>query len=174
MKKIGLFYSPAGGSTEKAANKIAETIGNEYVDLVLVKENTEAELINKYHNLIFGISTVGKDTVDTTYKKSGWDWFMPKIENLVLKDKTIAIFGLGNHILYPKHFVDAIGILGKQLLEQGAQLVGYCPVEDYEFEESEAVVDGMFLGLPIDEDTENDLTDKRINSWVANILETFF
>jgi len=75
MSKIGLFYAPAKGSTEKIAKKIAEKIGNDKVDLILVEENTNIDVLKSYEKIIFGISTVGRENWDAEYKKIGWDFF---------------------------------------------------------------------------------------------------
>jgi flavodoxin I len=36
-----------------------------------------------------------------------------------------------------------------------------------------AVVDGMFVGLPIDEDNEYDLTEERLTAWVEKLKPVF-
>ena len=46
-------------------------------------------------------------------------------------------------------------------MKNGAVLVGPVDTEGYEYEESEAVVDGKFIGLPLDEDFEPEMTDER-------------
>ena len=61
MKKVGLFYGPVGGSTEKVAKKVADALGNENVDLISVKD-AKASDVEKYENVIFGMSTIGKAT----------------------------------------------------------------------------------------------------------------
>ena len=61
MEKIGLFYGPVKGSTEKVAQKVTEQIGNDKVDMIPVRNATVDDL-NKYHNIIFGVSTIGKET----------------------------------------------------------------------------------------------------------------
>jgi flavodoxin I len=66
-----------------------------------------------------------------------------------------------------------MGILAKDLLKNGATIVGKVDPSEYEFDESEAVVDGMFIGLPIDEDFEPELTDKRVITWVNSIKPAF-
>ena len=40
-----------------------------------------------------------------------WDEMIPEIESLDLKDKKVALFGLGDQIGYPDNFVDGTGIL---------------------------------------------------------------
>ena len=51
--------------------------------------------------------------------------------------------------------------------------MGYWSAEGYEFNESKALKDGKFVGLAIDEDNQSELTDSRIESWVAQIKPAF-
>ena len=99
--------------------------------------------------------------------------FYRKLEKQATKEKTMAIFGLGDHITYAGTFVDHIGLLAKELMSNGGVLVGQVPVNDYEFDDSDAVVDDKFLGLPVDEDFEPELTDERVNNWIEKIRPDF-
>ena len=172
MKKIGIFYGPAGGSTESVARKIQNVFGEENVDLHLVK-NSKAVDFDKYDNIILGCSTVGKETWDSGQHKPDWDVFRPELEKVNTAGKTFALFGLGDHISYSRHFVDAMGVIAKLMLGKNAKIVGNCDTKDYEFIESEAVIDGKFIGLPVDEDFESELTDDRIRKWVETLKKQF-
>ena len=66
-----------------------------------------------------------------------------------------------------------MAVLARELTKNGAVLTGQVPAIEYEFDESESVVDGKFLGLPIDEDFEPELTDERIEKWVKQISADF-
>ena len=129
--------------------------------------------MEKYDKIIFGISTVGKETWHDTYNNVDWAKFLPEISKTGYEGKTVAIFGLGDHVTYAATFADHIGLLAKKLMENGAQLVGQVPADAYEFDESEAVMDGNFLGLPVDEDFEPELTDERVKNWVEQIRPEF-
>jgi len=168
MKKIGLFYAPMGGSTEKIAKLVAAELSESKVDVFGIKSD-EYLKIGEYDQLLLGIATVGKDTWNSNHPGSGWDKALAHINKLDFKGKTIAIFGLGNSITYPDHFVDAMGILANKLQQQGANIVGQTPVEGYDFNESEAVIDGEFMGLPIDEDNEPELSLDRVKNWIKLI-----
>ncbi len=172
MNKIGLFYGPKGGSTEKVAKKIAEKLGKENVDIFSIKETDEAKVLS-YSNIIFGIASVGRDTWDSNYPGTGWDVFLPNVPKLDFTGKTIALFGLGNIIIYPDQFCDAMGDLGKKLQKSGAELIGYTSLDGYDCNASEALVDGKFCGLPLDEDNEDHLTEGRLNPWIAEITLKF-
>ncbi len=66
MSKIAIFYGPVGGAVNRVADKIKQAIGENNVEMVQVK-NASAADIEKYDKIIFGLSTVGKDTWDSTY-----------------------------------------------------------------------------------------------------------
>jgi flavodoxin I len=172
MSKIAIFYGPVGGAVNRVADKIKSVIGDDNVELVAVKEATAAN-IEKYDKIIFGISTVGKDTWDSEFSTNDWGKFLPEISKVDYSEKTVAVYGLGDHVTYAHAFVDHIGLVGKELMKNGAVLVGPVDTEGYEFEESEAVVDGKFIGLPIDEDFEPELTDERIAAWIEQIKPDF-
>lgn len=171
-KKIGIFYGPIGGKTENVAQRIKQAFNNDTADLIPIKNSTAADL-DKYDFIILGCSTIGMETWDSDRSKPDWDLFRPEFDHINYQGKTFAIFGLGNHITYAAMFVDSMGVIGKILLEKGAKLVGKVPTEGYTFTDSAAVVNNEFLGLPIDEDFEPELTDKRINEWVNNLKKIF-
>lgn len=173
MEKIGIFYGPAGGSsTERVAQKVAEQIGVAKADLVAVKEATVKDL-EKYTNIIFGISTIGKETWNGDNPSADWDRFRMELDKTDLEGKVVAMFSLGDHITYTRHFVDALGMLAEKLFPKKAKIVGYVNTDEYEFKESQGIYNGKFIGLPIDEDFEAHLTDERIRKWLNKILPLF-
>jgi flavodoxin I len=172
MSKTAIFFGPLNGAVHRVANKVKDAIGEEKVVMVPVKDATVDD-INLYDQIIFGLSTVGKETWESIYTNVDWAKFLPEIEKTRYEGKTIAIFGLGDHITYASTFVDHIGLLGKKLLAHGATLVGQVPEDSYEYDNSQAVVDGKFLGLPVDEDFEPELTDERVSDWVEQIRPHF-
>lgn len=172
MSKIAIFYGPVGGAVNRVADKIKEAIGEDKVEMLAVK-NASADDIEKYDKIIFGLSTVGKDTWDSTYANNDWANFLPEVSKVDYSEKTVAVFGLGDHVTYAHGFVDHIGLLGRELMANGAALVGPVSTEGYDFDESEAVIDGKFIGLPLDEDFEPELTDERVANWIELIREDF-
>ena len=50
-------------------------------------------------------------------------------------------------------------------------MIGHVSVEQYIFDDSKSVVDGMFCGLPLDEDNESVKTDERLQSWARLIFQ---
>lgn len=172
MSKIAIFFGPLDGAVNRVADKIKEAIGEDKVVMVPVKDATVADL-EKYDKIIFGISTVGKETWHSTYSNLDWSEFLPEIAKTTYEGKKLAIFGLGDHVTYAATFVDHIGLLAKELMDKGAVLVGQVPAGDYEYDDSEAVVDGKFLGLPVDEDFEPELTDERLEKWLKQLKPEF-
>ena len=56
-----------------------------------------------------------------------------------------------------------------QNLILGTSTWGAVSTDGYTFDDSEAVVDGKFVGLPLDDVNEDDKTDARIDAWIAEI-----
>ncbi len=172
MSKIGLFFGPLKGSVHRVAEKVKAAFGEQVVDMISVNDASISDL-EKYDLIIFGISTVGKETWDSNYSNTDWSKFFPNISKVDFSGKTVAIFGLGDHVTYSSHFVNAMGVLAKDLLKNKANIVGKVDPAGYEFDDSESLFDGMFIGLPIDEDFEPELTDERISNWVNSLKPAF-
>lgn len=172
MSKIGLFFGPLKGSVHRVAEKVKNALGEQNIDMISVHDADVSDL-EKYDKIIFGISTVGKETWDSDFSNTDWSKFFPNISKVDYSGKTVAIFGLGDSVTYSNHFVNAMGVLAKELQKNGATIVGKVDPSSYEFEESEAIFDGMFIGLPIDEDFQPELTDERVSSWVKVIKPAF-
>ena len=82
----------------------------------------------------------------------------------------VVMFGLGDQIGYPETFLDAMGIVYRRFLEQGAiGNFGFWPTAGYDFNGSLAAYGNRFCGLGIDQDNEAHRTLDRINRWSAQI-----
>ena len=173
MSKTAIFYSPQGGSVNSIANMLGEMIGNEKVEISPVKDFKENDL-HKYNQIILIGSTVGADHWDNEVVVDEWTEFFTRIEKPGLKEKKVAIVGLGNSVLYPEHFVDGMAVLHEKVLEQNATVFGKVDAAEYDFEDSEAVnEDGYFCGLAIDEDNEPELTAERLEKWISLLKPDF-
>ncbi|WP_372754623.1 flavodoxin [Labilibaculum sp.] len=168
MKKIGLFYSFNTNKTAKNAEKIKKAFGTSVdIDSVNVEEVDE-EIFLAYDNMILGVPTWFDGELPNY-----WDEFMPAIEDLKLKGKTVALFGLGDQVGYPENFVDAIGLLAIALEERGAKVIGLTSPDGYNFEKSRALRDGKFLGLALDIENQAGLSTERIEAWVEQLKKEF-
>lgn len=171
MKKIALIYWPKKGSTEAAAFKILARFEKELIDIFTITDINTVEF-DLYDAFIIGGSTTGADNWESAHK-TRWNDFFARLQKADLKNKPFALFGLGNQVLYPNHFVDGMAFLKEVFEKRGAELKGRWPIDGYEFEESESVENGMFYGLALDFDTQDELTDGRIEKWVAQIRKEF-
>ena len=172
MAQIGVFYGPEQGSVEKVARVIESKFGADKVELIAVKNSDEADL-SRFDKLIFGASTVGKTNWDSDHKSTDWDLFATKFNQVDWAGKKVAVYGLGDHIQYPQHFVDAIGWIYERLIALNVEVVGFCSPEGYTYDESEGIKDGRFLGLPVDEDNEAEKTDERVENWINRLINEF-
>ncbi len=172
MSKTAIFFGPEKGSVNRVADLIRNMIGSEKVEMVPVKNATSADF-DRFDQIIFGISTVGKETWDGKPATTDWGKFLPQISQGNFKDKTVAIFGLGDHITYASSFVDFMGLLARELMKTEARIVGQVPLEGYEFDESQAIFNGVFIGLPLDEDFEPELTPERVKKWIVQLSKDF-
>ncbi|MBJ2147119.1 flavodoxin FldB [Vibrio sp. IB15] len=165
--KIGLFYGSTTCYTEMAAEKIRGIIGEDLVDIHNVKE-TPLSLMADYDLLLLGISTWDFGEI-----QEDWNELWDDIATTPVKGKVVALFGLGDQEGYGEWFLDAMGLLHDELKTAGAQFVGFWPNDDsYEFEASKALTEdqSQFVGLALDEDSQYELSDDRIASWVEQIL----
>ena len=168
--KIAVLFGPVGGSTEKIAKLIAEKIGSDKCDIVPVKDADE-KLVSEYKNIIIGGSTIGTHNWSIPNSSNDWDEFLPKFRAINFEGKNCAIFGLGDHLGYPNSFVDSMRIIYDILKDNKATIHGFCNTDDYEFNESQAIEDGKFVGLPIDEDFEDELSSDRIDKWLKSFID---
>lgn len=142
-------------------------MGAELVEILNIKDVPLSDCL-QYDIIIFGISTWDFGELQEDWESS-WD----DINSLNLQDKIVALFGLGDQVGYGQWFQDALGMLHDQIIPQGANIIGYWPNQGYEFEESKALTSDkeFFVGLSLDDETQYDLTEQRIENWTEQILE---
>ena len=99
---------------------------------------------------------------------NGYDG-LKTLQGADLSGKTIALFGCGDCSTYSDTFVGGIGELYNGIKDSSAKFIGSVETDDYTFDDSEAVIDGKFIGLPLDDINEDDKTDTRIEAWIAAI-----
>lgn len=167
MKKIGLIYSFNSNKTAKIAEKIKEGLTDSPLELVNAESITEEEFL-KFDNLILGVPTWFDGELPNY-----WDEFGPAIEDMNLKGKQIALYGLGDQIGYPENFLDAVGIMAQLLESRGAKIVGQTSTEGYTFESSMAIRNGKFLGLAIDFENQATKNKERVGAWIKQLVTEF-
>ncbi|MDW6003951.1 flavodoxin [Vibrio mangrovi] len=172
MSKIGIFFGTDTGSTRKVAKLIHKQLGESIADKPKNINRVEVDEFTAYDYLILGTPTLGEGQLpglSSECQEVSWEEFVPNFENIDLSGKKVALFGLGDQVSYSNEFVDALGELYDYVANSGAEVVGFWPTGGYEFNASNAVDNGMFLGLVIDKDNQSHLTDERIAGWVEQI-----
>lgn len=157
---LTVFYGSSTGNTRLAAIAIAAHFTDALVcDIQHAGKND----LEKPDLLIFGISTWGLG--DMQYD---WQVFSKSLQKANLKNKTLALFGLGDQRNYADTFVDAMGTLYEQVKNK-AKVIGFWPKEGYTLRRSKALENGYFKGLALDFDNQPDKTEKRIAAWCSQL-----
>lgn len=160
MNATIVVYGSSTGTCEAIAEQIATKLGCEAISV----QDLTAQVVENHQNLILGTSTWGAGEMQD-------DWYggLRVLQGADLKGKTIALFGCGDSQSYGDTFVGGIGELYNGIKDSGARFVGAVGTDGYTFDDSEAVVDGKFVGLPLDDVNEDDKTAGRIDAWIAEI-----
>ena len=169
MGKIGLFFGSDEGNTERVAYRIQKRFGEDVVDVMDIADVTQLEFA-EYDRIILGIPTW-----DFGQIQSDWEEFWDDIAAVDFAGKTVALFGLGDQFGYGDYFLDAMGMLHDVIIQSGPIIVGHLPTEGYEFDASKAEIPGtgMFVGLALDEDQQEQLTAERLNRWCSQVHAEF-
>lgn len=172
MAQIGIFFGTDTGTTRLIAKKIAKKIGDTAAKPINVNRVEPGDLL-AYDALILGTPSYGINQLPG--KSAGnptdsWEEFLPQLADADLSGKRVAIYGLGNQEKYSDRFAGAMIHLYRFFHERGATVVGEWPTEGYSFEHSESVVDGRFVGLVIDQNTQAMQTEARLDAWVQRIV----
>mgnify|MGYP001202802991 FL=1 len=167
--KIGLFYGSDTGRTTAVAEQIKETLGDKLnIDMHDVVDFNKTD-IEKYDYLIIGLSTWYDGEL-----QSDWDDNFNNFSEIDFSNKTIALYGLGDQIVYCEYFIDGVGIIGEQILKENGSLIGAWSTEGYLHTDSKAELkEGEFCGLALDEDTQEEMTAERIVTWCEQIYNEF-
>jgi len=165
MNKIAILYGSSGGNTESVAQTLQELLDNQ-ADLFNV-EDIRMDDFKDYPYLILGTSTNGLGDL-----QDDWDSFLPAFSKSDLEGKTVALFALGDSASYSTSFVDSMTVIYDAIKDK-VKIVGQIPDEGYTYDDSSAVIDGQWIGLPIDEDNEYDMTKDRLENWVEILKKEF-
>lgn len=166
MKPIGIFYGSSTGVTKKIAEDIKANIEPGLIDIYDVKYVKEEDL-EKYENIILGSSSWGKGILQSDFER----FLYGTLKFANLKGKKIAIFGTGDSAAYPDSFADSIGIIFEALEGKGVTFVGEVPTKGYQFTSSLALFGDKFVGLPLDDDSDEEQNRLRISMW-AELLKS--
>ena len=160
MKKTIVVYGSSTGTCEGIANDIASALG---VKAINVSDMT-AEVIAEHDNLILGTSTWGAGEVQD-------DWYdgLNVIKAADMDGKTVVLFGCGDSASYSDTFCGGMAEIYNAVKDKGANVIGMVDASDYSYDDSEAVIDGKFVGLALDNDNEQHKTAPRIEAWIKSL-----
>ena len=163
MKNICVIYGSSTGTCQGLAEKIGQQLGVQD-DGIIDVQNLSADVVNKYDVLILGTSTWGAGEMQD-------DWYdgVKVLKQAGLQGKVVAVFGCGDSESYSDTFCGGMAELYNAAKDAGATMMGEVATDGYNFDDSEAVVDGKFVGLALDEVNEDDKTDSRIEAWVEEL-----
>ena len=163
MKNICVIYGSSTGTCQGLAEKIGQQLSVQD-DGIIDVQNLSADVVNKYDVLILGTSTWGAGEMQD-------DWYdgVKVLKQAGLQGKTVAVFGCGDSESYSDTFCGGMAELYNAAKDAGATMTGEVATDGYNFDDSEAVVDGKFVGLALDEVNEDDKTDSRIEAWVEEL-----
>ena len=156
MSKIGIFYGSSTGSTSEVAQRLAKALGAEAN--VYDVAGADAADAAAFDVLLLGSSTWGIGDL-----QDDWEDFLPKLAEQSLAGKKVALFGCG----------DALAKIHEGLAGTGCSFIGAYEPEGYSYDATETEQDGKLIGLCIDEANQSDLTDERIETWVALLQSQF-
>ena len=165
MSKIAILYGTSGGNTESVAKRVQSLFDGE-ADLYNV-DSVKIDEFKDYPYLILGTSTTGMGDL-----QDDWDSFLPTFAKTDLSGKKIAIFALGDSASFSSSFAESMKVIYDAINDK-TTVVGQVPDEGYTYDDSTAVIDGTWVGLPIDEDNEYDQTDERLSAWVETLKKEF-
>ncbi len=160
MKATVVIYGSSTGTCQSIAENIASKLGVEAIDVANLDEAT----VTANDNLILGTSTWGAGELQD-------DWYdgIKTLKAATLTGKTVALFGCGDAESYPDTFCGGMKELYDAAVEAGATVLPGVSTDGYTFDDSEAVADGKFVGLALDDVNEDDKTDSRIEAWIEAI-----
>ena len=120
-----------------------------------------ADQLAEADNIVLGTSTWGAGELQD-------DWYdgVNVVKSANLSGKRVALFGCGDSASYSDTFCGGMKELYDAAVAAGATVVGAVPTDGYTFDDSDAVVDGQFVGLALDEVNEDDKTSERISAWL--------
>ncbi|NOS87749.1 MAG: flavodoxin [Methylococcaceae bacterium] len=172
MGKIGIFFGTDTGSTRLVAKKIYSMLGAEIADKPKNINRTRVEDLLQYDALILGTPSYGVGDLPglaVGCEEANWAEFVPYLDGVDFSGKRIALFGLGYQERYASRFASSLIKLYRVFYGCGADIVGRWSTEGYQFEFSDAVIDGQFVGLVLDQRGQAFLTDERLQVWLGQV-----
>ncbi len=158
MKKIGIFYGSTTGTTMEVAEEIANQLGVNPEDVHDVA-STAPSAVGDYDVLILGASTWGSGDLQEDMAT-----FLDGVQALDLRGKEVAVFGCGDESMSDT-FCDSVGEIYHRLHDTHPDFIGPFNNKGYDYEHSGSDVEGVIVGLCIDNTNHPDETKARVKAW---------
>lgn len=166
MKKIGVFYGTTTGTTNGVVDEVEFYLRKDDYEVYNVANGISN--ISDFENLILITPTYGVGELQVH-----WNKVVKELESIDFSNKVVGLIGLGNQYAFGESFVGGLRVLYDIVTKNGGKVVGLTSTEGYHYEESEAIVDDKFVGLPLDETNQGDYTPERIEKWIAEVKKSF-
>lgn len=167
MEKVGIFYGSSTGNTQAAAEMLQAKLDNAELHDVA---SDGVDALAQYKNIIIGASTWGVGDL-----QDDMEGFVSDLSGANLAGKRVAVFGMGDQSSYSDTYCDGMGHIHEALENTGCERVGdHVSTDGYEHDASISEVEGVFIGLPLDADNQDDLTEDRIDAWVEVLKGAFY
>jgi flavodoxin I len=164
--KIGFFYGTNTGVTEIVSEQIADVLNEEGFEVEIADiVNSSLDDLNKYDTLIIATPTWNDGELQDDWETVFEDWCQ-----FDFTGKKVGFVGTGDQEAYCDNYLDAVGKMAKPVRENGGTIFGRTSSEGYVHKHSLGQdEDGMWIGLALDNDNQEELTESRIKNWVAQI-----
>lgn len=161
---IKIIYGTETHTTRDVLPDLLKCFKNHNISVTPVNEFTQQDLGG------YDLYILASPTWYSGGLPGDWEERLDDFKSLDFTFGTFAIFGLGDSLGYPDHFIDGVGVLAEIILQGGGRIVGRWPSSEYDFDRSLALTENnMFYGLGIDDDNEPEKTKPRFEAWVEQI-----
>lgn len=169
IMQVAIYYGSSSGNTERIATRLAALLADHRPVLHDVAQTSLADA--EHHDLLFfGIPTWNEGECQPDWAKR---W--PELECLDLSRAHVALFAPGDQLGYPTTYCNAMGKLHALLASRDVRCIGGWPKAGYRGGSPLALTnDGsQFVGLPLDEESQGNLTPVRLRTWAARVLAEY-
>lgn len=128
LNSVGIYYSTSTGNTETVAGYISNAAGGLSFDDI--GDAKDEEILGR-DALIVGAPTWHTGADEQRSGTSWDDWLYGVLPKLDLKDKKVAIFGVGDQQSYGDNFCDAAGELYDLFAAKGCKIYGLTSQDGY-------------------------------------------
>ncbi|MEM6319138.1 MAG: flavodoxin [Bacteroidota bacterium] len=163
--KVGLFWGSDTGNTEEITNLFTEKW--QLTELTSIEAcDMSVQDYAQYDFIFLGLPTWYDGDLQSDFED-----FFDDFKTIDFTGKVVAMYGLGDQYGYAEYFVDGLGILGKIIQGNGGKVIGFWSREGYDDDIDCIGVfnEKLFWGLAIDEDNQAELTEERLDDWIAQV-----